>query len=100
MMNDPVVIKEEAAIDHVATYEPNSLRVSWKELKEAPIGQVWSVKEQDRWPNGSEYWTETYTKIYEEEDGCLVKHHVPATYYGDADPEETEKTTLIWFEWR
>lgn len=88
------VIKEEYAFYHQATYEDMSFGVSWSMLRAADVGTVWTAKEQDRYPNGTVYWKETYTVIYKDDKGCLIRYNVPR-HEGVTD----SYTELIWYEW-
>ena len=72
--------------------DPNTghgiLRLYAADLREANVGTVWEVNDQDRYPNGQLYWTNTVKKVFEDENGVLLI---------ECDGE-TGKVRAIWCE--
>ena len=81
---------EPYAIYHDVPYPDGDLCVTWSELKQAAVGKVWSVEDQDSYPNRNCTWTATYTVVYKDETGVLVK----------ADKDGDGEIELMWFEFR
>ena len=80
---------EQFALVHRVPYPDGDLCVSWSELRKASIGKVWSVDDQDTFPNRSRSWTVEYTVVYRDTNGVLVKK---------SSDNEFEETELLWFE--
>ena len=68
------------------------IKIYMDELIQARIGEKWSIEDQDRYPNRTRTFDVSVTKIYEDDDGVLIKE-----YYGDDD---VNPVTLIWIEKR
>lgn len=64
------------------------LRLYAADLREVPVGHMWTVNDQDRYPNGQMYWTNTVKKVYEDLHGVLLI---------ECDGE-TGKVRAIWCE--
>lgn len=62
------------------------LEIYADDLRQAQVGDEWSVQDQDQCPNASEFWTISYKVIYKDESGLGILY--------DNDGEKT----LIWVE--
>ena len=82
------VCYEPYALVHEVPYPGGDLRISWSELRAAKVGTVWSVEDQDKFPNRTATWTVEYRVVYKDNDGILIKR--------SSDGDETVE--LTWFE--
>ena len=79
-------------------YDGDDLEIYAADLKAAEVGQKWETENQDRYPNRTCTWLESFTVVYKDEHGVAVLYRCEEAsgmdYY---QPEETE---LIWLELR
>jgi hypothetical protein len=85
------VIREPYAINYPVCYD-DAVTVTWTELKKAEIGKVWTIEDQDKAVNRTRTWTVSWTKVYEDETGCLIKYY-------DEYNEDYPEIKLIWFNY-
>lgn len=89
-------ITEQPLLGIEKPYEGDDLKIYAADLKAAEVGQKWETENQDRYPNRTCVWTESFTVVYKDENGVAVLYRCEEAsgnnYY---QPEETE---LIWVE--
>ena len=77
-------------------YEGDDLKIYAADLKAASVGQKWETENQDRYPNRTCVWCESFTVVYKDANGVAVLYRCEeATGLDYYQPEETE---LIWVE--
>lgn len=60
------------------------------DLKKAEVGTVFSAENQDRYPNRTCTWTESWTVVYKDEHGVAVLYR--------SDENDIPEVELIWVE--
>lgn len=61
------------------------------EVKNAPIGKVWSVSDVDKFPNANYEFEVSVKKVYQDENGVLLIEHVD-------DYRDSRTAEAIWVE--
>ena len=89
-------IIEQPLLTVTKPYDGDDLKIYAADLKAAEVGKAWTTENQDRYPNSTCVWTESFTVVYKDEHGVAVLYRCEEAsgldYY---QPEETE---LIWVE--
>ena len=89
-------IAEQPMLGIEKPYEGDDLKIYAADLKAAEVGTKWETQNQDRYPNSTCVWCESFTIIYKDENGVAVLYRCEEAcgldYY---HPEQTE---LIWIE--
>ena len=89
-------ITEQPLLGIEKPYEGDDLKIYAADLKAAEVGTKWETQNQDRYPNSTCVWCESFTVVYKDANGVAVLYRCEEAcgldYY---HPEQTE---LIWIE--
>lgn len=66
------------------------------DLKNAPVGYTWETGNQDRYPNRTCEWTESFEIVYKTENGVAVLYRSEEAE--TIDFYHASETELIWVE--
>lgn len=77
-------------------YEGDDLKIYAADLKAAEVGTKWKTENQDRYPNSTCVWVESFTVVYKDGDGVAVLYRCEEAC--GLDYYHAEETELIWVE--
>lgn len=89
-------IKEHPIFSVDKLYPGDDLRIYAADLKAAEVGKEWRTEKQDRYPNATCTWYESYKVVYKDDNGVAVLYH-----YDEAtgrDYYQNEHNELFWVE--
>ena len=77
-------------------YEGDDLKIYAADLKAAEVGTKWETENQDRYPNSTCVWAESFTVVYKDANGVAVLYRCEEAC--GLDYYHAEETELIWVE--
>ena len=89
-------ITEQPLLSIEKPYEGDDLKIYAADLKAAEVGTNWETQNQDRYPNSTCVWTESFTVVYKDDNGAAVLYRSEEA--SGLDYYHAEETELIWVE--
>ena len=90
-------ITEQPLLGIEKPYEGDDLKIYAADLKAAEVGTKWETENQDRYPNRTCVWVESFTVVYKDDNGVAVLYRCEEAT-GGLDYYHAEETELIWVE--
>ena len=77
-------------------YEGDDLKIYAADLRAAEVGTKWETQNQDRYPNSTAVWNESFEVVYKNDNGVAVLYRCEEA--SGLDYYHAEETELIWAE--